>query len=82
MDEVRTIQTALYERFGRPGAAVLIAGDPDDAGRLLPKGQDLEAIRAVLQPIQTTWLAARTAELAQTRNQALTHEGPSLGQGR
>lgn len=80
--EARTIQDALYQRFGRPGAALLANGAADAALKLLPPGQDLESVRSVLQPLRATVLAQQDLALSQERKHSLSQEGPSLGQGR
>ncbi|MET0529911.1 MAG: Fic family protein [Microvirga sp.] len=82
MDEVKTIQTALYERYGRPEAAILASGNPEEAAKLLPEGMALDEVRAVLKPLRETVLAEQ--ELAHTRSQkqSLTQEGPQIGYGR
>lgn len=80
--EARTIQDALYQRFGRPGAALLTNGAPDTALKLLPPGQDLESVRNVLQPLRATILAQQDLAMAQERKHSLSQEGPSLGPSR
>ncbi len=73
MAEVHTIQEALMARYGRPGAALLANGNPEKAAELLPQGEDLERIRAVLKPVQTAALSEQVATLSQARKQELTN---------
>ncbi|MGN7126806.1 Fic family protein [Methylorubrum thiocyanatum] len=81
MDEVRAIQNAFHERFGRAGTAVLAVGEIAEASKLLPMAPQLAAARAVLEPIRAVELAQVSAELSQSRKQSLKNEGPNLGQG-
>ncbi|KMO26987.1 cell filamentation protein Fic, partial [Methylobacterium variabile] len=79
--EVRQIDKSLIERFGREGSAMLIQGSPDEARSLLPQGQDLEAVRAVLKPVvQALMVDDRQQKLAhqQTLSQTEPHLGHSL----
>lgn len=80
--EAKTIQNALYDRFDRPGTTLLIEGDRQKAAKLLPQGQDLDALRTVLQPLREAVITAHHQALTQDRKQSLTQEGPTLGQGR
>ncbi len=76
--EVRQIDKSLIDRFGREGSAMLIQGSPEEARSLLPKGQDLDEVRAVLKPVvQAVMLDDRQQTLAQA--QALARDEPQLG---
>jgi cell filamentation protein len=79
--EVRQIDKSLIERFGREGSVMLIQGSPEQARSLLPQGQDLAEIRAVLKPVaQALMVDDRQQTLAQT--QALGRDEPQLGHTR
>ena len=82
MAEVHTIQAAVYERFGRPGAATLAKGDPVAAAELLPDPRALDEVRAVLQPLRDSVLAEQELAQARTQQHNLSQEGPSIGYGR
>lgn len=76
--EVRQIDKSLIERFGREGSAILVQGSDTEAKSLLPKGQDLEQIRAVLKPMMDVLVADdRQQTLAQQKT--LGQEEPQLG---
>lgn len=76
--EVRQIDKSLIERFGREGSAILVQGNDTEAKSLLPKGQDLEQIRAVLKPMMDVLVADdRQQTLAQQKT--LGQEEPQLG---
>ncbi|KMO39396.1 Fic/DOC family protein [Methylobacterium aquaticum] len=76
--EVRQIDKSLIERFGREGSVMLVQGSPEQAKSLLPKGQDLDEVRAVLKPLmQALVVDDRQQTLAQT--QALSRDEPQLG---
>lgn len=79
MAEVHTIQAAVYERFGRPGAATLAKGSPA-AAELLPDPRALDEIRAVLQPLRDSVLAEQELAHARTQQRNLSQDGPGLGQ--
>jgi cell filamentation protein len=77
--EVRQIDKSLIDRFGREGSTILVTGNDSEAKSLLPKGQDLEEIRAVLQPLMKALVADdRQQTLAQQK--MLTQDEPQLGQ--
>ena len=76
--EVRQIDKSLIERFGREGSVILVQGSDTEAKSLLPKGQDLEQIRAVLKPMMDVLVADdRQQTLAQQKT--LGQEEPQLG---
>ena len=79
MAEVHTIQAAVYERFGRPGAATLAKGDPVAAAELLPDPQALDEVRAVLQPLRDSVLAEQELAQARTQQRNVSRAGPALG---
>ncbi len=75
---MRQIDKSLIERFGREGSAILVQGSDTEAKSLLPKGQDLEQIRAVLKPMMDVLVADdRQQTLAQQKT--LGQEEPQLG---
>lgn len=79
--EVRQIDQSLIERFGREGSAMLIQGNPEQARGLLPRGQDLEEIRAVLKPVMRALMVddrQQTFAQAQTPGQNEPQLGRSL----
>ncbi|WP_288588770.1 Fic family protein [uncultured Methylobacterium sp.] len=76
--EVRQIDKTLIERFGREASTVLVTGSPEQARSLLPKGQDLDEVRAVLKPLmQALVVDDRQQTLAQA--QTLSQNEPQLG---
>ncbi len=79
--EVRQIDKALIGRFGREGSVALIQGSPDQARSLLPTGQDLDEVRAVLKPLMQAVVADdRQQKLSQ--QQTLGRDEPQLGPSR
>lgn len=79
--EVRQIDQSLIDRFGREGSVMLAHGSVEQAGALLPKGQDLEEVRAVLRPLMKVLVVDdRQQTLAQA--QTLGRDEPQLGHTR
>lgn len=77
--EVRKIDQTLIERFGRQGSVVLIDGQTKEADKLLPPGQSLDDIRAVLQPLLKAVVADDKMQTALAQQQTLGRDEPSLG---
>ena len=79
--EVRQIDQSLIERFGREGSVMLVHGSAEQAGHLLPRGQDLDEVRAVLKPLMKALVVDdRQQTLAQA--QTLGRDEPQLGHTR
>ena len=79
--EVRQIDQSLIERFGREGSVMLVHGSAEQAGNLLPRGQDLDEVRAVLKPLMKALVVDdRQQTLAQA--QTLGRDEPQLGHTR
>ncbi|KMO22437.1 Fic/DOC family protein [Methylobacterium indicum] len=76
--EARQIDKSLIERFGREGSAILVQGNDAEAKSLLPKGQDLEEIRAVLKPLMDV-LVADDRQQTVAQQKTLGQEEPQLG---
>ncbi|GAA0241506.1 hypothetical protein LNAOJCKE_4923 [Methylorubrum aminovorans] len=77
--EVRQIDKTLIDRFGREGSVVLIEGLSSEAGKLLPQGQNLEEIRAVLKPLLRAVVADDKLQTSLAQQQQLGRDEPSLG---
>ncbi|AWI92064.1 cell filamentation protein Fic (plasmid) [Methylobacterium sp. DM1] len=77
--EVRLIDRSLIARFGHEGSGVLIEGLSSEARKLLPQGQSLEEIRAVLKPLLKAVLADDKLQTSLAQQQTLGREEPSLG---
>ncbi|MDP4025765.1 Fic family protein [Methylobacterium sp. NEAU 140] len=78
-EEVRRIDQSLIERFGRQGSALLIRGGAGEARKLLPPGQDLEEIRAVLKPLIKAVVADDRLQTTLAQQQTLGRDEPYVG---
>ncbi|MEN3238778.1 Fic family protein [Methylobacterium ajmalii] len=77
--EVRLIDRSLIDRFGHEGSGVLIGGQSSEARKLLPQGQNLEEIRAVLKPLLKAVVADDKLQTSLAQQQTLGRDEPSLG---
>ncbi|WP_430912228.1 Fic/DOC family protein [Methylobacterium sp. sgz302541] len=77
--EVRRIDRNLIDRFGRQGSVLLVQGGAGEATNLLPPGQDLDELRAVLQPLFKAVIADDRLQTALAQQQTLGRDEPQLG---
>ncbi|WP_066922493.1 Fic family protein [Methylobacterium sp. CCH5-D2] len=77
--EVRQIDQSLIERFGRQGSVLLVQGGVGEARNLLPHGQDLDEIRAVLKPLIKAVVADDRLQTALAQQQTHGRDEPQRG---